>query len=648
MNKDHYGQILEQVVDGFWSWDVTRDEAFLNPRYCELLGYSPDEAHFNSSIFLKLIHPDDAAAMTAILQEYFEGKRNASLAEFRMIKNDGSVIWVRERASVVDRDSSGKPRRLVGSVINITDYKLAELELRASHELLRNLTRQLPGALFQTLLTADGKFSTPYASNGVFDLYGIAPDEITEDISPIMERFHPDDRDAIMASIMESAKTLRMWEHEYRILLPDKSLKWLRGQALPMAQSDGSTIWHGFITDITERKVMEMSLKESEERYRRLFEVESDAIFLVSCLSGRFVDANQAALKTYGYSKEELLDMVFTDVSAEPDRTNANLENNVTHVPLRWHRRKDGSIFPVEISGSYFDALGDTIHVAAIRDVSERIKAEQFREETLEQLEQQVEERTASLTSANEKLSLEIEERKQTEAELLDYQRRLEELGLEISITEEQVRCRIASELHDQVGQCLMLSKIKVDSLADSDLSPEQLTTVKTLERLLEKTIHDIRSLTFQLRPPILVQAGLEAAVRWLADEFKEQHGLLVEFIDDRQPKPLTDELRAYLFQAVRELLLNVAKHAGTNRACVIMQKAHDTLTISVEDNGTGFDPAAAIMRRPRSGGFGLFNVQQRTQYFGGIFTIESSPGCGCTATIVAPLAAEASPMAGP
>ena len=231
---------------------------------------------------------------------------------------------------------------------------------------------------------------------------------------------------------------------------------------------------------------------------------------------------------------------------------------------------------------------------------------------------------------------------------MLDYQRRLEELGLEISITEEQVRCRIASELHDQVGQCLMLSKIKVDSLADSNLTPEQLVTVKTLERLLEKTIHDIRSLTFQLRPPILVQAGLEAAVRWLADEFKEQHDLFVEFIDDRQPKPLADELRAYLFQAMRELLLNVAKHAGTKQARVTMEKTQDTLTIRVEDTGTGFDPTAAIMRRPRSGGFGLFNVQQRTQYFGGIFTIESSPGCGCKATIVAPLAAEASPAANP
>jgi PAS domain S-box-containing protein len=468
-------------------------------------------------MFLKLIHPDDAAAMTTILRQFLEGLRDESLAEFRMIRKDGAVIWVRERASVVKRDAAGKPLQMVGSIIDITGHKM-----------------------------------------------------------------------------------------------------------------------------------MELTLKESEERYRRLFEVESDAIFLVSCSSGRFVDANQAALETYGYSKEELLGMVFTNISAEPDKSKASIENGESHIPLRWHRRKDGSVFPVEISGSYFDVQGDRLHVAAIRDISERIKAEQFREEAMERLEQQVAERTASLTAANERLSREIKERKQSETELLDYQRRLEELGLEISITEEQVRCRIASELHDQVGQCLMLSKIKVDSLADSELSPEQLATVKTLERLLEKTIHDIRSLTFQLRPPILVQAGLEAAVRWLADEFKEQHGLMVEFIDDRQPKPLGDELRTHLFQAVRELLLNVAKHAGTKRACVTMQKADDTLTIKVEDAGTGFDPTAAIMRRPRSGGFGLFNVQQRTQYFGGSFTIESSPGCGCTATIFAPLAAETSPTAKP
>lgn len=637
MSSELCEQILDRFIDGYWNWDVAADKAFLSRRYCELLGYPPDET-FNSSIFLTLIHPDDLPGMTTILREYLAGGRESSIAEFRIIRRDGSVIWVQEQASVVDRDAAGKPLTMVGCVSNITERKLAEQELKASHELLQNLSAQVPGALFQTRLTPDGHFSTPYASRGVIDIYDIQPEEIAEDASPVFNRFHPDDSEGIVASIMESARTLQPWRYEYRAIVPGKGIKWLQGLSQPMREEDGSILWHGFITDITARKVMEMTLKVSEERYRRLFEVESDAIFLVNLTTGRIIDSNRAASEIYGYSREELLVMVYTDISAEPDISRSFVESGKTHVPLRWHRRKDGSLFPVEISGGYFDIQGDRIHVAAIRDISERIKAEQFREETLAQLERQVEERTASLSAANEQLCREIEERKQSEMELLDYQRRLEELGLEISITEEQVRCGIASELHDQVGQCLMLGKIKVDSLADSDLSPEQLATVKTLERLLEKTIHDIRSLTFQLRPPILVQAGLEAAVRWLADEFKEQHGLLVEFIDDRQPKPLADELRTYLFQAVRELLLNVAKHAGSNRACVTMGKTNDTITIRVEDAGTGFDPATAITRRQRSGGFGLFNVQQRTQYFGGSFTIEASPGCGCKATIIAPL----------
>jgi signal transduction histidine kinase len=134
------------------------------------------------------------------------------------------------------------------------------------------------------------------------------------------------------------------------------------------------------------------------------------------------------------------------------------------------------------------------------------------------------------------------------------------------------------------------------------------------------------------------MQAGLEAAISWLAEEFKDQRGLTVEFTDDRQPKQLTKELRSYLYQAVRELLLNVARHAGTDRASVTTGREDDAIVVRVEDAGCGFDPASSIIHKQRAGGFGLFSVQQRSQYFGGSFTIESSPGHGTRATIIVPL----------
>jgi len=128
--------------------------------------------------------------------------------------------------------------------------------------------------------------------------------------------------------------------------------------------------------DITERKRTDAALRDSEERYRRLFEVESDAIVLVDTESGSFVDVNPAAQRLYGYSREEFLRLRHYEVSAEPAVTREAIARQIATVALRWHRKKDGSVFPVEISGDYFEAQGRKLHVAAIRDISERMRVE--------------------------------------------------------------------------------------------------------------------------------------------------------------------------------------------------------------------------------------------------------------------------------
>jgi two-component system, cell cycle sensor histidine kinase and response regulator CckA len=129
------------------------------------------------------------------------------------------------------------------------------------------------------------------------------------------------------------------------------------------------------LRDAAERRARleaEQALRDSEERYRRLFDVESDALYLVDSESGRFLDANPAALKLYGYTRDEILQMRAANVSYEPDKTEHAITDQETKVPLRWHRKKNGTVFPVEITGGYFEAGGQKIHVAAIRDISEQ------------------------------------------------------------------------------------------------------------------------------------------------------------------------------------------------------------------------------------------------------------------------------------
>jgi PAS domain S-box-containing protein len=166
----------------------------------------------------------------------------------------------------------------------------------------------------------------------------------------------------------------------------------------------------GMVMDITERKQAEEALRESEERYRQLFEAESDAIVLIDNETGRILEANNAASILYGYSREELLARRNVDLSAEPEDTRQVTQatpviaDQVIMIPLRYHRKRDGTVFPVEITGRFFLRQGRPVHIAAIRDIAARKQAEEEIRQLNAELERRVVERTAQLEAANKEL----------------------------------------------------------------------------------------------------------------------------------------------------------------------------------------------------------------------------------------------------
>lgn len=280
-----------------------------------------------------------------------------------------------------------------------------------------------------------------------------------------------------------------------------------------------------------------------------------------------------------------------------------------------------------------------SMHKRVLTDKLAR-KVQQLEEEVVERkrVEEGLRESERALFRANERLLQQIEDRKRAEDELVKNQRQLQAMTLELALAEERERDRIAGELHDQVGQSLILAKLKLDALT-SRLSTESLESdAEEIARLLGEAIQDLRTLTFQIRPPLLASAGLEAALQWLGEEMKEDFGLLINFIDDGKPKPLKYEVRSTVFQAVRELLLNVAKHAGADRVQVKMDREGDYLVIDIHDDGIGFDSCDTQRRTAKQGGFGLFNVRQRIECVGGSIVIASEVGNGTRATIKIPL----------
>jgi signal transduction histidine kinase len=156
---------------------------------------------------------------------------------------------------------------------------------------------------------------------------------------------------------------------------------------------------------------------------------------------------------------------------------------------------------------------------------------------------------------------------------------------------------------------------------------------------LIEQAIGHTRSLTLQLSPPILYELGLEPAVEWLAEQVEAETGLKVTVEDDGQPKPADDQIRPLMFNAVRELLVNVVKHARASSARVSLGRDGDRLRVVVADDGVGCDSGRS-QSAPSSSGFGLFNIRERFAHLGGRFELVSEAGKGCLVTLLAPLTA--------
>ncbi|MDD2539917.1 MAG: CHASE4 domain-containing protein [Desulfuromonadaceae bacterium] len=230
---------------------------------------------------------------------------------------------------------------------------------------------------------------------------------------------------------------------------------------------------------------------------------------------------------------------------------------------------------------------------------------------------------------------------KAMEQKLIEYHNKVNSMAIEVSLAEERERNRIASELHDQVGPNLLLGKLKIDQLQarfpDTDMEED----FEEINEFINKSIHDIRSLTFQLRPPILANAGLEAALRWLGQEFEQQHGIKVSVHHDDAPFVLEYGISVTLFQSVRELLLNVVKHASAKKVCITLDGNPGTLVIIVEDDGIGF--SLPHDHAVHSDSFGLFNMQQKIKYHGGHMHIDSVPGRGTRVFITMPFTPEIS-----
>lgn len=240
-----------------------------------------------------------------------------------------------------------------------------------------------------------------------------------------------------------------------------------------------------------------------------------------------------------------------------------------------------------------------------------------------------------------------ITDRKRAEEKVRSREEQLRALASQLALAEERERRRIAAGLHDDVAQILATAGMKLQALQKTPPAKNLAAPLSEISGLVKQALADTRALTFDLSPPILYELGLEAACEWLAEKTQARHGITVAVEDDGNPKPLGEDIGIILFRAVRELLHNVAKHAQAQNARITIHRDGSNIRVRVADDGVGFDPTEPDPNPNINGGFGLFDLRERLDYFGGRLDIDSGLGRGTRVTLVAPLASENQPAGG-
>ncbi len=443
-------------------------------------------------------------------------------------------------------------------------------------------------------------------------------------------------------------------------------LHWFDRITEPLRDAAGTVVGLANVAvDVTERVRAEEALRQSEERFAAAFRVIPIPMALSYLDDGKLLDINEAWVRLYGYSREQAIGHSSVEIGMWGPWMDRELfvRSLAADGTLREREfkflTKSGRPCNVLVSSETAKIAGRAVLVSAAVDITERVRAEEELRQTNEQLANTIEELEVAqeeLRQINEELlgargTLEARIASATQAltvrttELELRTEQLHVLAAEIAEVEQRERRRLAQVLHDELQQLLVAARFSLETLRKRLLSPDTQPTaplvgrVQQVDDLLGQSIQLSRSLTAQLAPPVLQALGLAAALEWLGQWMQDNHNLAVEVQADPQANPTEEGLRALLFQCVRELLLNVAKHAGVQDASVSMMCSQDgCVEIAVRDAGIGFDSQSILASRQLSGGFGLFSIRERIEWLGGSVQVESAPGCGTCVTLRLPL----------
>jgi len=527
---------------------------------------------------------------------------------------DGRITWV-STTKIPRYDEEGNIIGILGISRDVTEKKKLEEKLKERIEKLgeevvfkSNLLTYLLENIPDLIYFKDKNSRFVEISKSKADQVGLPREEVLSKTDfDYFTKEHAEQAFQDEQKIIETGKPIKAKiEKETH---PDGRINWVSTTKIPRYDEEENVIGTlGISRDITDKVLAEKKLEESANKLKTIVNAVSEGLAIVD---EKYVirEANESLFKLFGLKREEVINKKCSQIFSpwEESCKDCPLEklfnkSEISPVSEKTKVLKNGTIrhfgiqcYPIP---NYNDK--ELKSVISIRDITERKNMEK--------------------------------------KNIQNYKRKMKNLSHKLTLAEEHERKKIATTLHADIGQTLAFLKLKIGELKEKESSPNTRKSLEEVHNLVQNAITSTRSLMTQISPSILYELGFLPAVDWLAEHILKENNIKYDFSDDEKEKPLTNDLSILLFQAVRELLVNIRKHAKAKKVQISIKRNKETIQIEIKDDGIGFDISALDSYCENDVGFGLLNIRSRLDVVGGHFEIESHKNKGTKITLKAPI----------
>lgn len=584
IEKNLSDSIINSLPGIFYLYNKDGEFYRWNRNFETVTGYSAEEIrHLHP---LDLFTQDEKELLISKIGNVFENGEDA--VEANLLAKSGALVPYYFTGMGIKYEGE---TCLMGVGIDISEQVRSQKELEESEEKYRTVVEQASDAIFIT----DDEGSYVDVNARAANLTGYTKEELLQmnanDLFP--------DED-LQGSPFQYNELLQGMP-----VLTERTIRRKNGSTLTVEISAnylGDGRFQGIMRDVTQRKQAEEALKASEHKYRVLFDQNPLPMWIISYPERRFLDANEAAIISYGYSKEEFLKMTIEDL--HPERELFALKYDLKRIMpgirnfgTRTHIKEDGTEIKVNVISHDIVYEDSRAILALANDVTEKFEAEE------------------NLQRSHEAMR---------------------ELASHLETIREAERTHMAREIHDELGQQLTGLKMDISWLNRRIKSEDKAVNDKmkdTIE-LIDKTVVTVRRIATQLRPSILDDLGLVAAMEWQTDEFEKRAEIKADFTSNVTNITVRPDVATGIFRIFQESLTNVLRHSKATKVETFLSVDNDTIVLNIKDNGIGFKEADIINKKT----LGLLGMKERVLLIKGTYEINGNTGSGTSVIITVPL----------